>query len=634
MNNHHKTRETLETEINSIQENGIQADRINLKRNMHTQFADPFEFAREYVVNSFDALATECHISGRETEDTVTIVIKDNGKGMNIQRLEDYFKIFRSRKDYRGKNSIGRFGVGKMSVAALPGLLFFSGITSDGTECWRFETDSLIDDHPVRLERIDPVAPMGTKFEITIKKTTTLSDLLSKIYEILYKYVRYLGIDVFFDLTDLDEEHNPVRKKLTKGNWEFNPKCMGREYRTFINGIPVDVVIGIGNHEHELYQSKVFITSKYNLLSYGSEEEIVVPNLMIRINSEIFELTFGRHCLSNDDILVRLVEEIRCNLLPQYFNHILHSYNEDFILKSPEMAEKIEELVIGLLAMNPNNHSWSTFPVFNIYGSGRISFLELNEDILRKGLVYIEASGSEGTDYSMFNAPVLKKQQPEQALELVQKIFGPKVIDLDRTDTVIEMQDNKGLVFSPEEKEFEKQLVFQYGQEVIERILGIENMNNSHSCANNQIKDQLEKSMGICEEARIVERDICSLLWRVGYLVERDGKTPCYSRKFLVRDKKIILNLFHPEIRQFIELSSFNAKLSAHWAMAMCLSDTKLLAYITPDAREDILLIDAMSRLSAAGEFIENRGLQSTNKPFLDFIRNCRNKDGKNNFQS
>jgi hypothetical protein len=154
-------------------------------------------------------------------------------------------------------------------------------------------------------------------------------------------------------------------------------------------------------------------------------------------------------------------------------------------------------------------------------------------------------------------------------------------------------------------------------------------MNKRHPGANHQIKVQLEKSMGICEEARIVERDICSLLWRVGYLVERDGKTPCYSRKFLIRDMKIILNLFHPEIRQFIELSSVNARLSAHWAMAMCLSDTKLLAYITPDAREDILLIDAMSRISADGDFIENRELPSANNPFLDFIRNCRNKDGK-----
>ena len=140
-----KTRELLETELKTIEENGIRADRKNMKRNMYTQFADPFEFAREYVVNSYDAMATECYISGRATENMVTVTIRDNGKGMDFQRIQDYFKIFRSRKDYPDIKAVGRFGVGKMSVAAVPGLLLFSGITSTGTECWRFETDTLID---------------------------------------------------------------------------------------------------------------------------------------------------------------------------------------------------------------------------------------------------------------------------------------------------------------------------------------------------------------------------------------------------------------------------------------------------------------------------------------------------------
>jgi|WetSurMetagenome_2_1015567.scaffolds.fasta_scaffold26322_2 hypothetical protein len=622
-----KSKEILETELKTIQENGIQADRMNLKRNMHTQFADPFEFAREYVVNSYDAMATECYISGRETKETVTITIRDNGKGMDFGRLQDYFKIFRSRKDYPDIRAIGRFGVGKMSVAAVPGLLIFRGITSTGNDCWQFETDTLIDDRPVKLERIEPVSPRGTKFEITIIKTISLSDLLSKIYDILYKYVRHLKIDVFFDLPEVDEQQNPIRRKLTKGIWNYEPKSLGMEYQFFIDNYSVDVVMGIGIQEHELYQNKVFITSKYNLLSFGFNKEITVPNLMIRINSEAFELTFGRHCLSNETLLVGLANELRESVLPRYFNYLMDRYNEDLIMHSPEIIGMIDEMVVGLLALNPDSREWSNFPLFNIYGNNRISFLQLSQDISKNGLVYIEASENGGTDYSMFNAPVLKQNQPAHALELLQKTFGQKVINLDLQDTVIEILNSKDLALSAAEKEFQKFLVFQSKQDVIDRILKTGNINPGQNPDQySDIQEQLQDNLGICEEARIVDRDISSLNWKVNYLVERDGKTPCYSRKFLINDKIIILNLFHPEIRQFVELSSINARLSAHWAMAMCLSDPKLMPHITPDAREDILLIDAMSRINADGEFIDNRESISGNKTLVDFLRNCKDK--------
>jgi Histidine kinase-, DNA gyrase B-, and HSP90-like ATPase len=630
-----KTKELLEAELKTIQENGIQADRKNMKRNMYTQFADPFEFAREYVVNSYDAMATECYISGRETEDTVTVTIRDNGKGMNFQRLQDYFKIFRSRKDYPGIKAIGRFGVGKMSVAAVPGLILLSGITSTGKECWRFETETLIDDRPVKLECIEPVPPMGTKFEITLKKSMTLSDLLIKIHDILFRYVRYLNIEVLFDLPELDEHQNPVRKKLAKGLWKFDPNSLGKLFQVFVNDIPVEIVMGIGSSEHELYQNKVFITSKYNLLSYGLENEIKIPNLMIRVNSELFELTFGRHCLSNETVLAGLAEEIREMVLPQYFTHIINCFNEELILNSPEIINKIDEMVIGLLAFNPWHIAWCTFPLFNVHDSSRISYQKLSEDVTKKGLVYIEASESEGTDYTMFNATVLRQNQPEGGLELIKKVFGHKVIDLNLRDTVLEILNTDEIVLSEEEKKFEKFLVFQSDREVLDRLAGKENKSSGYSSGRNEgFSDFWDDNQGICEEARIVQRDFCSLSWKVNYLVERDGKTSCYSRKFLISGNKIVLNLYHPEIREFVELSCINARLAAHWAMAMCLSDPKLLPHITPDAREDILLIDAMSRISSEKVLIIEPPAASLNKQFFDFIRNCKIKLGDSGFSA
>ena len=628
-----KTKEMLENELKTIQENGIQADRKNMKRNMHTQFADPFEFAREYVVNSYDAMATECYISGRENDNSITVTIRDNGKGMDFQRIQDYFKIFRSRKDNTEIKAIGRFGVGKMSVAAVPGLILLSGITSTGKECWRFETDSLIDDRPVKIQRIEPVPSKGTKFEITIKKTMTLSELLTKIYEILCKYVRHLDINVFFDLPELDDKQNPLRKKLPKGHWKYSPNSLGKQFVILSNGIPVDVVLGIGNPEHELYQNKIYITSKYNLISADLEKEIKIPNLMVRVNSEVFELTFGRHCLSNESILPPLTKEIREITLPQYFNYLIKSYNEDLLIHYPEIIQRIDEMVVGLLAFNPSHGPWSNFPLFKMHDNSRRSFLGIRDDVEKKGLIYIEASENEGTDYSSFNAPVIKQDQPDGGLDLIRKAFGPKVIDLNLRDTVIEIMNSDDIVLSEEEKKFENFLAFQSDRDVLERLSGSrKNASNNNTGSDSAITNPWDENLGICEEARVVQRDFCSLTWKVNYLVERDGKTSCFSRKFLISGNKIILNLFHPEIREFVELSCVDASLSAHWAMAMCLSDPKMLPHITPDAREDILLIDAMSRINHDKETIETPAVGSFNKQFFDFVRNCRNKLSDNGF--
>ncbi len=614
--------EMFEAVLKKIQGNGIKADRRHLKMNMYSQFADPFEFAREYVVNSYDARATACYISGRETQKTVTITIHDNGLGMDHNRLEDYFKIFRSRKDDFVNRAIGHFGVGKMSVAAVPGLLLFSGTTSTGEECWRFETDSLIEDRNIILERIEPVPERGTKFEITFKKTASLGDLLARIYDILFRYIRYLDIDVYFDLPELDREQNPIRKKLIKGNWMFDPENLGRCYSIPLDGSIIEVIMGLGNAGHEIYQNRVYVTSKYNLLSYGGED-IPIPNLMIRVDSEIFQLTFGRHCLSNESILNQLSNEIRKNILPQYFDFLRSLISEEFIISRPDLVEKIEEMACSLIEFIPRGISWSTFPIFRVHSGPRLSFKALSEEAERYGILYLEAQDNEGADYGMFTGPVLKTEQPRGALDVIQKVFVRYFVDLNSSDVVIEAPVNTGISFTPEEKRFESFLVFKPKDEVLDNIMN--RLRPSGKTVSGFSLEQIarfEDAVGICEEAKIAERDFSSIAWKVNFLVERDGKTPCRSRKFLFRENKIILNLHHHEIRDFVDLSCICPELSAHWALAMCLSDMKLISHITPDAREDLLLIDAMGRLDvgSASLFINEPKKKLT---LIDFLRGC-----------
>ncbi len=41
---------------------------------------------------------------------------------------------------------------------------------------------------------------------------------------------------------------------------------------------------------------------------------------------------------------------------------------------------------------------------------------------------------------------------------------------------------------------------------------------------------------GICEEARTAKDDLFNMVWRVNYLVERDGVTPCTSKEIHVQE--------------------------------------------------------------------------------------------------
>lgn len=622
MENRNKKHENLAAELEKIQNNGIQSDRQHLKINMYTQFSDPFEFAREYVVNSYDAMATACYISGRETDNTVTLTISDNGRGMDGTRIRDYFKIFRSRKDNGEIKPIGHFGVGKMSVAAVPDLLLFSGLTSTGEECWRFETDTLTDDRAVVLEKIEPVPAGGTKFEIKFKKTVSLGQLLDKIYDILYIYVRHLDIDIYFDLPELDNDHNPIRKKLIKGNWCFDRENLGKAFTISLSGVPVEIMMGLGSAEHELYQNRVYITSKYNLISYGSKE-INIPNLKIRVNSEIFELTFGRHCLSNEVVLKDIAGEIRDKILPEYFYFLRNHFSDRFVVENPELADKIEEMACSLIYFRQDVHPWSNFRLFNVHCFPRLSFNEISTATNKAGILYLEATDSEGSDYSIFGAPVLKTEQPKGGLALLQKYFASYIVNLNETDVVIEATFRPDLILSPQEKHFEQFLVFKPGYEILNRLISDDNNNDiENSRLRCEHISPSEERFGICEEARIVQRDFSSLIWKVSYLMERDGITPCKSRKFMFREGRVVLNLFHSEIRQFIELSCINPKLAAHWAMAMCLSDMKLISHITPEAREDLLLLDAMGRLE--GEFKQtSEPWAKEDREYLDFLRYC-----------
>src|SRR5208337_3305665 len=81
-------------------------------------YAESIEFVRELVNNAYDADATLVEIA--VTEDTIEI--RDDGSGMDMQGLGQYFNIGSQQKLYApksplyGRDRIGQFGIGKFAT--------------------------------------------------------------------------------------------------------------------------------------------------------------------------------------------------------------------------------------------------------------------------------------------------------------------------------------------------------------------------------------------------------------------------------------------------------------------------------------------------------------------------------------
>jgi hypothetical protein len=594
---------------------------------MCTQFADYYEFIREYVVNAYDASATFCLIKVSEDQTSLKIGIHDNGNGMDLERLKDFLTVFRSRKDNQAIRSVGRHGIGKLSVAAHPGLTHFRTVTSTGLDCHEFETDSLLEDHPILIKKNSFIPPQGTLFEITIRKDTSPLKLVQKLYDILYTYVRFLPISVRFFVNDENWPKDTADKPITRDEWAYSPECYGRSYIIKLSGKPCEIVLGIGSGVHEIYQNRVFISSKYNLFSYGNPENAWIPNLMIRVDSEAFELPFGRHCLCNEEVLAGLAEEIREKIVPAYFDFLTGHFDLEMCAGVLQILEKTDEMTIGLLKFGHSGYTWSHYPVFRIVEGGRLSMSELNKKIRESNCLYIEAANNEGIDYCHFNSPVLSMEQPAEAIKLLESLYPEAIVNLNDEDTVIEMPLNENMKITKEQKRFESFLAFKPGMIDFGKFGLSENQDSDIFRFRKSPVMKLSDFAGISEEARTANRDLLDLVWKVNYLVERDGVTPCIRKKFMFRNNAITLNLYHFEIKEFVQMATLNPDLAAHWTMAMCLADNKILPHISEDTREDLLILDAITRLGhnqVPDPANDKSG--EIDRDFMDFVRNCINR--------
>ncbi len=582
----------LKKKLGDIIDQGFQADRKHLKSDMCAQFTDYREWIREYVINAYDAKAGFCKVTGEQTDNIITISVIDNGIGMNKQQLKNFFMLYRSNKDGNEQNAIGMHGIGKLSVAAIPGFKKFALTTSNGIESWQTETDNLLDDKPIVINQLKQVRPQGTRFDISFESNSHLAAEIRNLSNVLKRYVRYIPMDIIVKIPV--EENVPEHPITINESWAGGLGDFAKTYKFTHRNKNYELVLSIGSSVHDIYQKRVFITNKYNLLNQDYKSSNSIPFINVKLESADFELPFGRHCISNESDFPFIAEQIQDKYLPDYYLHLA-------MLTEREIAEEVRfnknrfhELTIALIN-NITDYSkpWFTMPVFRLYPNKYISVKQVHDFMYRKLTVYLEDNQASGIDYAVFNSPVILQNQAPGGLKLIKDLLGNKLINLSLNDVIIEAPSNNNL--SDLEKEFEKSLFFDPDAlRLIDTRNGksdtkISSNNESHKAKYQRVVDEINEASQVLK----------SVSWRLSHLVGKDGVTPCTTHKYMISNSTVILNLNHPEIKQMLDLFKYAPSLASHWVMAICITESnEILSHYPYDSKEDLLLIDAMIKLT------------------------------------
>jgi len=380
--------------------------------------------------------------------------------------------------------------------------------------------------------------------------------------------------------------------------WGSQSERFGRMYSFSLNGKNYEVVLGLGQEIHEVYQNRVLVSDNYNLLFYDSATKPKVPHLKIRLNSPDFDLPFGRHRLRNESVLVPLARYIRQHILKQYIGELFGIYKRGSLKEFDISPGEVQDIAASLIMFDDQPYrNWCKLPIFNIRNRVKLSLEELRDIIKQKGILYLEKKQETGMDYSIFDVPVLSLKQPEGGLEILSKFFKDQIVNLDSDDVVLGAPKGISPELGPREEQFKNFLGFH--PDLIRKIKDhLEE--ESLSLETEQFKlihDDSKLVKGLTEESDLAHEELSSISWQVNYLVEKDGKTPSTANRFIFKNNTVILNLYNSDIQRLVQISETAPALSGHYALAMCLAENgKILPYLTAEAREELILMDAMTR--------------------------------------
>ena len=353
----------------------------------------------------------------------------------------------------------------------------------------------------------------------------------------------------------------------------------------------------------------MYVTSRYNLTAKGRPTGLDLPGLLVRVDSRAFDLPFGRHCLRNEDILEPLATHLRDRVLPDYVGSLIDEYDHGWLVDvSPAEVEAICAALLD--RKTPLELRLASLPLFAAVDGSRHSLAELDVVADERGYLYREADDAAGLDYSVFGVPVLTRVQPPGCGEILSRRFDKRLVTLGVEDLVIEPPAKGAL--GEREQRFMDHLRFH--PEALGRALRPTHRQLQEVAAHPQRPSAGSEAVAVKvgEEAAQAQSDLAAIEWKVNYLVGSDGRSPCRTHRFLLRGDTVVLNLNHPEIARLFTLADHYPTLAGHWGLAIALTDPsqRILPHLSHEAREDLLVADAVAKCTGA-DFVDETAAEA-----------------------
>jgi len=354
----------------------------------------PLSIFREAISNSFDANANEMKISAKQEkkddENKVTIVFKDDGQGMNIKELEQFFNAGYTSKD---ENKIGEKGLGtklffnseKIEVISKKEDEAYKGILYNPLEDLR---DDKVPEYEIKS--LDELSlSQGTKITLENLKTNNKRDIFwgNKLKNYLRWKTAAGSIRRFFEDEDdmkveVEVSNNQNKSYAIKGHplpktnevddpdkfaYRFDP--FEYEIETSEGTSKIQVIGSIVGSEAHIVKDKrmkkkykgFFLCKDYFPIRSVNEEVFgnsgEWQSMHVLINCQDLELTMGREDFLNKDEEASVFKEI-IDSLKTFKNSILNSepfhWNTKRIEKTEDYAGKGYELKQSIKHENQN----------------------------------------------------------------------------------------------------------------------------------------------------------------------------------------------------------------------------------------------------------------------------------------
>lgn len=266
-------------------------NQVNEFKEIANNFANPLEIVREAISNSIDARADHIQllfdIINHYGEDLLRVTIKDNGKGMSENELENFFDLGNSTKigDYE---SIGEKGHGaKVYFHSKKVSLTTSKegkcIKAEMNDIYKNLNQNIIPQYEYTVTDTDPNI-QGTEIEIigyNLNKYSVFSHAILKDY-ILWK-TKFGAIDMEFDINtfskykiDLKGLDVATPETINFGHiFPAESQSANKLFETYNNDAPDHFckkwseVGTLPNFPHIKYQAVFYVEGKYVKYSYN-----------------------------------------------------------------------------------------------------------------------------------------------------------------------------------------------------------------------------------------------------------------------------------------------------------------------------------------------------------------------------